>query len=124
MNRNLTPYALGAIGVLLVGSFLQVIRPGLALVFVVIVILGMGQLRSRQNKTRHEEQLREWQSQSPGPEAGWQPPQPLARPPRSAWSAAGSLLAVLAAVGGLAMLGVIVMVIVMVSSGNFKLGNK
>jgi hypothetical protein len=124
MKQNLTPYALGAIGIVLVAAFLSVVPLGLALVFVVIVILGMGEMRSRENKARHEEQLRQWHMQNRNPEQGWEPPPSLARPSKSAWSAAGSLLAILAAVGGLAILGMVVLLVVTVSSGNFKLGNK
>jgi hypothetical protein len=124
VNRNLTPYALGAIGVVLAAGFLHFIPLGLALVFVVIVILAMGEMRSRENRARHAEQLRQWQAQNPNPETTWEPPPALARPPRSAWSAAGSLLAVFAAVGGLAILGMVVLLFVTLSSGNFKLGNK
>jgi hypothetical protein len=81
-------------------------------------------MRSRQNKARHEEQLRQWNVQNRNHEPGWEPPPSLARPAKSAWSAAGSLLAILAAVGGLAILGMVVLLVVTVSSGNFKLGNK
>jgi hypothetical protein len=124
MKQNLTPYALAAIGIVLVAAFLRVVPLGLALVFVVIVILGMGELRRRENKARHEEQLRRWHMQNRNAEPGWEPPPSLARPSKSAWSAAGSLLAILAAVGGLAILGMVVLLVVTVSSGNFKLGNK
>ena len=92
--------------------------------FVVIVVLGMGEMRRRQNAAHHEEQLRQWHMQNRNPEPGWEPPPSLARPPKSVWSAAGSLLAVLAAVGGLALLGMVVVLVVALSSGNFKLGNK
>jgi len=124
MNRNLTPYALGAIGILLAAAFLRIVPLGLALVLVVIVVLGMGEMRRRENKARHQEQLHQWHLQNPNPEPGWEPPPSLARPPKSAWSVAGSLLAVLAAVGGLAILGMIVLLVVTASSGNWKIGNK
>ena len=70
-----------------------------------------------------------------GPPPDWNPPDdwlppehrqtpPRARGPRSQWSAAGIELAVIAAVGGLAILGSVVVLFVILSSGNFKLGNK
>jgi hypothetical protein len=40
------------------------------------------------------------------------------------WSGAGMVLAVVAAVGGLAVLGTVLVLFVLLSSGNFKLGNK
>ena len=53
-GRNLTPYALGAIGVLLVGGVLRVVQPSLALVLIVVVVGVMSTRHRRENRAHFE----------------------------------------------------------------------
>lgn len=122
-GRNLTPYALGAIGVLLAGTIVGVVSIALAVLLTVAIVAGMSVTREREKRERYEEQLRQWYARNPDPQHRAQTPPPV-RAPKSQWTSAGAALAVIAAVGGLAILGSVVVLFVLLSSGNFKLGNK
>ena len=95
-RKSLIPYAIGTIGLLLVAEYIGFLSPSLAFLLIVIA-LGIGALRS----TREKE-----------------------HPARHGWSLAGTVLAAIAAVGGLAVLAMAVVLFVALSSGNFKFGNK
>ena len=94
---NPTPYALAAIGILIVGTGVGVIAPALAVFLVVIVVAAMSWIRKRAAS---------------------------ATGTKSGWSTAGTVLAALAAVGGLAILGIVVLLVVAFSTCNLKIGNK
>ena len=93
-----------------------------AFVAIVIVFLVMSSQRRRETRARYEAELRNWYAQYPNPQLGSAPPP--APPTPSAWSIAGTTVAVVAAVGGLAVLAMALMLFVSISSGNFKFGNK
>jgi hypothetical protein len=120
-GRNLTPYAVGAIGVLVLGGVLRVVPPSLALVLIVVVIGVMSTRRRRENRTRFEAELRLWHAQHSNPQQVPAMPPPTG-PPKSGWSIAGTVVAVMAVVGGLAVLAMAVTLFFVVSSGKF--GNK
>lgn len=94
------------------------------LVIVVAVVVAVRSLiRKYQRHTRYKQQLWQWHVQNPDPRQQWASPPP-ARPSRSLWSAAGTVLAAIAAVGGLTILAAVLLVFVALSSGSFKFGNK
>jgi len=123
-RRNLTLYALAVIGVLLVAGYLRVVPPAFAVFLVVVVVAVMSAARKRENRARFETQLRQWYAQNANPGQHSETPPPVARPPKSGWSIAGTVLAAIAAVGGLAILAMVIVLFVALSTGNFKLGNK
>lgn len=95
----------------------------LELVFAVVVVAVVWLTSKRAKVLRYREELRQWQAQNPDPAVQWQTPPPT-RPPTSGWSTAGTVLAAIAAVGGLAVLAGVVLLFVALSWGNFKFGNK
>ena len=97
LGWNSMPYALAAIGMLVVGACVGAIAPALAVFLAVIVVTTMGSIRKRKA---------------------------LTPPSNTRWSTAGTVLAALAAVGGLAILGMVVLLVVAFSTGNLKIGNK
>ena len=120
-RRNV--YALGAIGLFLVLGALRLITPVYAFFFIAGVVWLMSARRKRENRARFDEELRQWHARNPDPLRHWETPPP-APPPKSGWSMAGTVLAAITAVGGLAMLALIVLLFVALSTGNFKLYNK
>jgi hypothetical protein len=120
---NSTPYALGAIGVLIAGGLAGIVPPSLAVLLVVVVVAAMSSTRKHANRERFEEELRQWHARNPDPDHHWDTPPPTT-PSKSGWSTAGTVLAALAAVGGLAILGMVVLLVVALSTGNLKIGNK
>ena len=119
---NPTPYALVAIGMVIIGACVGVVPPALAVFLVVIVVAMMSSTRKRENRARFDEELRQWHARNPDPHHSESPPP--APPAKSGWSTAGTVLAALAAVGGLAILGMVVLLVVAFSTGNLKIGNK
>jgi len=95
-RKSLIPYAIGTIGLLLVAEYIGFVSPSLALLLIVIAIVTVT-MRSTRGKERAA---------------------------RHGWSLAGTVLAAIAAIGGLAVLAMAVVLFVALSSGNFKFGNK
>ena len=95
----------------------------LAFVAIGVIVVAMNSSRKRENRARYEAELRYWYEQYPNPQPGSAPPPP-APPSHSPWSTAGTVVAVMAAVGGLAVLAMAVTLFVVISSGSFKFGNK
>jgi hypothetical protein len=120
---NSTPYALSAIGVLVVAGFVGIVPLPLAVFLVVVVVAAMSSTRKRANRERFDEELRRWHARNPDPLHQQDTPPP-APPAKSGWSTAGTVLAALAAMGGLAVLGIVVLFVVAFSTGNLKIGNK
>ena len=122
-GRNSTAYALAAIGAIIIGGLVGAVPPSLAVFVIVIVVAVMGSTRKRENRARFDEELRQWHARNPDPNRHADTPPPVP-PAKSGWSTAGTVLAALAAVGGLAILGMVVLLVVALSTGNLKIGNK
>lgn len=123
-HRNLTQYALGAIGVLVIAGYLHVIPPSLAVFLAVVVVVVMSQTRKREHRAQYEAEIRQWHAQNPNPQAPWAPPPSLAPPSSNGWSTAATVLAVIAAIAGLAIMAGVVVLVVGFSTGSLKLSNK
>jgi hypothetical protein len=128
MNRSRTPassaFAIGGILLAVAAGLVHLVPIGVALVVVIAIVWFMSDKRTRENRARHEAEVVEWEAQNPNPQGGWQPPTSSEGSPRNAWSSAATMLAVAAAVGGLAILSMVVLLFAVLSSGNFKMGNK
>jgi len=122
-RRNFTLFALAAIAVLVVAGGVRAVPPGLAVLLIAALVVVMTFLGKRDDRARREAELRQWYVQRPNAER-WEPPPSLADSRKTGWSVAGTVLAAIAAIGGLAILGMVVVLFVALSSGNFKLGNK
>ena len=91
------------------------------MLFVIVVAVAVvSLLRKGWDRLRFDAELRQWHAQNPDP-AKWETPPPT-RPPRSGWQTAGTVLAGITAVGGLAILAAAVLLFVALS--NMKFGNK
>ncbi|HUI48449.1 MAG TPA: hypothetical protein VL119_07115 [Acidimicrobiia bacterium] len=93
------------------------------MLLIAALVVVMTFLGKRDDRARREAELRQWYVQRPNAEH-WEPPPSLADSRKTGWSVAGTVLAAIAAIGGLAILGMVVVLFVALSSGNFKLGNK
>jgi hypothetical protein len=87
----------------------------------VVAVLGivcvMGFVKHRENRARHDAQIREWQAANAAGQ--WQPLP--ARPPTSGWTTAARVLAAVVAVVGLLWVALFLLI---ASLGSVKLGNK
>jgi hypothetical protein len=93
------------------------------LMVVIFVVAVVTLIQKYRRHVRYKRACREWWGRNPNPELHCDAPPPVP-PPKSVWSVAATVLASIAAAGGLAVLAMVVLLFVTLATGGFKWGNK
>jgi hypothetical protein len=123
---NGSKIAIGSIAGLLIAGAVARFLP-LAIFFSVLIVLFMWLDANQKAREKYNRELTRWYEQNPqvlGPLPQAPTTSRPERPPRSGWSIAGTSIAVIAAIGGLAIVGMIVVLVISFANSPKLFSNK